>query len=103
MCTDCNPPVVKQTAIIYHVSHPNPATRRWADGYFVYIEVEDSDYAQIQQHSSYYGKSYKNMEHSERMDLYTFLVEHELLEWRKIGPEDSELFATEKLRKPAKL
>jgi hypothetical protein len=32
-----------------------------------------------------------------RMEVYGYLVEWELAEWRQIGPEDSEIFATKKL------
>ena len=32
-----------------------------------------------------------------RQSIYTYLQEFELVTWRQIGPEDSEIFATKKL------
>lgn len=91
-------PYVKQTSVVYIVRNPRPAEIKWDDGYTLYVECDITDgLVNIQAHSHFLGKSFKNMEHSEKMEVYSFLTEWELCEWQKIGPEDSELFATQKL------
>lgn len=37
-----------------------------------------------------------NLTNAQRIEIYDLLVEDELAVWRAIGPEDSELFATDK-------
>jgi len=39
----------------------------------------------------------RNMQYEEARQVYDWLVENDYAEWRAIGPEDSELFATDKL------
>lgn len=93
-----NAPYVKQTSVVYIVRSPRPAEMKSEDVIRLYVEVDISDgLATLQPYSSFQGKNYKDMDHSERREVYDYLIEWELLEWRKIGPEDSELFATNNL------
>jgi hypothetical protein len=95
---DENEPVVKDWATIYTllVLRSLDQTR----GHIcVYVEV-DNEYGLISlsNHTVWFGRSVNS--HETRMEIYEWLVEWELAEWKAIGPEDSELFATEKLHKP---
>ena len=95
---DENAPTVKQTAVVYHLQFPRPAEVKREDSYYLYVEVDSRDeLATVQDYSSYLGKSFGRMDFDERMEVYEFLTEWEFCEWRKIGPEDRELFATHKL------
>jgi hypothetical protein len=63
----------------------------------LYIEVEESGMIQLNSYSFFNGKKEADMSFDERREVYEYLCEWELAVWRRIGPEDSELFATEKL------
>lgn len=88
-------PTAKKTAEVFHVKCSKSLPRELFYAFF--IEVETDGLAYIQPHSAWKLRSFKNLDHDERMEVYEFLTEWEFLEWKRVGPEDSELFATEKL------
>ena len=92
-----NEPKLEETGTVYCVKFPNPVDKR-NQYYAIWVEVDRYDLANVQEHSIFLGKSFKNMDWKQRREVYDFLIEWELCEWRRIGPEDSELFATDKLR-----
>lgn len=95
---DENAPYVKQTSKVYIVRYPRPAEMKWDERYALYVEVGlETRELHVQPHSMFLGKTFKNMDHGEQMDVYSFLCEWDFAQWRRIGPEDSELFATSKL------
>lgn len=62
------------------------------------IELYSDGYATIESYTGFGDvpeDSYKRYE--QERDVIDWLVEWELLCWRKIGPEDMEIFATKKL------
>jgi hypothetical protein len=68
---------------------------------FVYVEVDEYGMVNIQSHRTvWFGArpdTHNRITHSIYKEIYEWLVEWEFAEWKRIGPEDSELFATEKL------
>lgn len=101
---DENEPVAKYHSITYLVKIPDKSASV-DKAPVVYVEVDEYGLVNVGGNSiwqgtgvgaqtSYYDpRSY----HSRVMEIYDWLVEWELCEWKRIGPEDSELFATEKL------
>lgn len=89
-----NKPHVEESCRIYSVRFPRPTEVKRDEVYWLYVSVDEYDYAEIMGYSSFGGKSYKNMDFEDRKEVHDFLIEWEILEWRRIGPEDSELFAT---------
>lgn len=91
---DENEPVSEWIGNIYSVKllHGDRENR-----YNIYVEVDEYGQISIQDHTFFLGKDFRSMSWEERREVYSVLVEWELAEWRSIGPEDSELFATKKL------
>lgn len=90
---DENEPVSEFYATVYRVKFPRPGEFN----YWIYIEVDQYGMLILQDHTFFCGKTFRNMSRNERSEVYEFLVEWELAEWKQIGPEDRELFATERL------
>lgn len=59
---------------------------------FIYVSVCTDGLVSIEPNTSWPGLSVTD--HAKRHEIYEYLVEWELAVWRRIGPEDSELFAT---------
>jgi hypothetical protein len=93
-----NFPKIFTVSTVYLVRFPRPAEVHSNESYSLYIEIDEYDYlVGIQPHSNFFGKKYGDMDHDEKRIVWDWLMEMELLEWRRIGPEDSELFATKRL------
>jgi hypothetical protein len=95
-------PIAERTALVYRLALSNEKRmeHRTDRPPVVYVEVEDDGLLIIQDHSWFNQKTFRIMEWEERREVYDWLIEWEYAEWRKIGPEDSELFATTKLHEP---
>lgn len=89
-------------AVVYRVEFPRDKQPQasWTP-YRLYVEVDNYDQVHISDNSYWFGKHWHDMSWAERREVWDVLVEWELFEWRRIGPEDSELFATDKLTEGA--
>lgn len=70
------------------------------DGIFVTVSVDDTGLLNIERASGFGilpDDATGLMKHKQRLEVYEWLIEHELATWERIGPEDSEVFATKKL------
>lgn len=91
-------PVVSEAYTVYGIRFPRPAEVKSSDiPYFLWVGVDNYGVISLESHTHWYGKREPELDWVERMAIYEFLVEWELAEWRNIGPEDRELFATKKL------
>lgn len=98
-----NEPEVHYSFTTYLVRLPRPAERSRDEMAFVYVEVDNYGMANIDRNRTVWftdrltdvdaGKSVNAI----CMEIYQWLVEWELCEWKRIGPEDVELFVTAKL------
>ena len=64
---------------------------------YAYVTVEEGGLLMVEDNTYFNGMKFRDMTWEQRRDVYDWLIEWELAEWRRIGPEDSELFATDKL------
>lgn len=74
----------------------------------VVIGIDAYGMISLEMGTSWYGRKYKGamghndlydprvMQPDDHMAAYNWLIEWELAEWRSIGPEDKELYATKK-------
>ena len=65
----------------------------------LFLAVARDGLAHVEDNSMYFGKRYKDMTQPEQGEVLDYLLEWEYVEYRRVGPEDSELFATEKLKR----
>jgi hypothetical protein len=65
--------------------------------FHLYVGVHHDGLVSVLDHPFWFGVKFKDMNHEQRRDVYEYLTEWEFAEWVQIGPEDSELFATDKL------
>lgn len=63
----------------------------------IYVDVMEDGLLTLNHHTVWYGKTIKDMKWDEEKEILDYLIEWELARWVRIGPEDSEVFATEKL------
>ena len=63
----------------------------------VFITVDPYDMINLDS-GQFLGESIDTTNHKRCLEIYGWLVEWEYAEWKKIGPEDSELFASDKLK-----
>jgi len=63
----------------------------------LYVGVREDGLIEMQNSTYWFGKKWPDMSWDEKREVYDFLTEWEYAEWKQIGPEDSELFAMEKL------
>lgn len=63
----------------------------------IYVSVQTDGLLNVEDITWFDGKRFGDMEFNERREIYDYLCEWELAAWRRIGPEDSELFALKKL------
>lgn len=90
-------PIVNQHSRIYRIVIPKWDERRSIDNGFVYVEVDNYGIISIQEKcTTWFGEDISQP--SVRRDITSWLVEWELAEWKQIGSEDSELFATDRLK-----
>jgi len=80
-------------------------------GTVIYLDVDDTDYSEPpweseplymiqgmnERISSWFGERLDKMTWEAKNDIWAWLMEWELVVLRKIGPDDSEYFATQKL------
>ena len=100
-----NAPTVKPAWRTYCIRIPNVRDT------VIYLDVDDNDYSELpwetqslymiqgfnESISSWFGRRIDKMTYKEREEIWEWLIEWELVVLRKIGPEDSEYFATDKL------
>jgi hypothetical protein len=91
-----NAPIVNEVATVYSLRIPRDLTRRTSDSANVYVEVDQYGMMNIHTGTYWFRRDWKQ-DYSIQREIMDWLVEWEYAEWRQIGPEDSELFATEKL------
>jgi hypothetical protein len=94
-------PVATYNQTIYRVTIPQAQHSgiKTRDIPFAYIGVDIYGLIEIMSYAwdgEYSSHGVSNRVHTE---IFKWLVEWELAEWRSIGPEDSDLFATSKLHK----
>lgn len=103
---DENAPLIQFYSSIYRVTIPRPAEFPTGEIPFVYVEVDNFGMISVDQRQTYWsGTRLRTLDivddnravNSLLVEIHNWLVEWELAEWKAIGPEDSELFATEKL------
>jgi len=93
-----NEPVFSEVWTTYLVKLPHNTSRKSDEMVFVYVEVDQYGLVSLdRQHTIWFGEKYSMSSHELARSIYEWLVEWEFAEWKAIGPEDSELFATEKL------
>lgn len=100
---DENEPYTHLSHSVYGLRLPYPAKFPTDVQPFVYVEVDTYGFINIDRsRTRWFGDSLTNVDasksvHAIEKEIYEWLVEWELAEWKSIGPEDRELFATEKL------
>lgn len=100
---DTHEPVVKPAYMTYRIQLPKEVSTHFKTvtytPYIIYLDVDRLGCASLNERTYWFGNHAGHMSHLHKQEIYDFLIEWELIEWRRIGPEDSELFATEKLLK----
>jgi hypothetical protein len=101
--SDGNEPEAHFVYTTYIVRLSRNANRKSDEMAFVYVEVDQYGLLNLNEYRTIWfddklthvdaGRSV----HELRKQIYDWLVEWEFAEWKRIGPEDSELFATAKL------
>jgi hypothetical protein len=96
-------PISKQAYVTYVVKVPIQKIGKAAfQPIVLYVIVRDDGLIEIDGKSYWFGKHSIDMTYDEKQEIYEYLTEWEYCEWKAIGPEDSELFATDKLLEVAK-
>lgn len=98
---DKNEPVTEYQYTVYKVMLPYSArmTMRTNIQPYAYIGVDAYGMISIESYTIWFGKHLKDLTWDERKEIYDWLVEWEIAEWKAIGPEDSELFITKPFAK----
>jgi hypothetical protein len=96
---DENEPEVTQVALIFRVCLQRSLhfTSPSDELPWIYVEVDKWGVISIGEATRFPVEGYSKDVYAHQREVMDYLVEWELAEWRAIGPEDSELFATEKL------
>jgi hypothetical protein len=99
---DENEPTAKYAYTTYRLSVPKPSEMKTSEVPFVYVEVDEYGVVSINtRYSVWFGEKFDQnfsaSSHHLYNEIYEWLVEWDLAEWKKIGPDDKELFATAKL------
>lgn len=96
---DANEPQAKFMWHVYKLQIPHNRTfgYRSKDLPFVYVSVDHVAQIQLEEPTYWFGQDLSQMSYDTRREIYEWLVEWEYAQWINIGPEDRELFATEKL------
>jgi hypothetical protein len=94
-------PVSKQAHVTYRVGLSPVALRSLKTSayqpFILYVDVDNYDMVSLGDTTHWFGTRYAELSSDEIQEIHEYLVEWELAEWKQIGPEDSELFATKKL------
>lgn len=96
---DENKPEANLFSMVYRVELPRDLRVRFKAGElpFVYVAVDNYGMTSIEPPTLWFGESFDNLTYERKQEVYEWLIEWEFAEWLKVGPEDRELFATEKL------
>jgi hypothetical protein len=98
---DDNAPTSKQWCVVYVVELNRGTLRNLKTSMYnpfrIYLEVHDDGLVQLGDHTTWFGVKVGDMNHEQKSEIYEYLTEWEICEWQRVGPEDSELFATDKL------
>jgi hypothetical protein len=92
--------VVEEKGVVYRLTLSDTSRSKIKTGYVpsIWVEVEiETGMINVQDHSRFNGKDFRNMEYEERREVYDWLTEWEYAAWHRIGYDDTELFATKKL------
>lgn len=98
-------PIVSPVARLYSLRIPGEMNRRTSIGANVYVEVDGVGVITLNSATYWFGVEvypHTRDNHETIMGIYDWLVEWEYAKWEDIGPEDRELFATEKLTNATK-
>lgn len=82
----------------YRITIPNQMEKPSKLIPYVYVEVDQYNMITVDRARTTWIRGFSPSENKTLMEIYEWLIEWELAEWRDIGPEDRELFATEKLK-----
>lgn len=100
--SDENFPKISFSETVYRIHLPHTATQQLSrvaeTPYRIYIGVDHTGNVSLHRGTQWYGKSLDKMSYHERMEVYEFLTELEIVSWHAVGPEDSELFVTDMFR-----
>ena len=92
---DANEPAASQTAVVYRVALDTTKTPRVL---FTSVFVAVDNYSLVQIDSGMWmGEKIDTTNHKQVREILDWLIEWEYATWRPIGPEDSEVFALDKL------
>lgn len=100
---DENEPFCFTSHTTYGLRLPHPAKFKTGEQPYVYVDVDTYGMVNIDRYRTrWFGVDLLDSHgsrsvHSLEKEIYEWLVEWELAEWKSIGPEDRELFATKKL------
>ncbi len=98
---DKHAPVTKQSYVVYVIELPLKVKKSWARAMYnpftLWVGVSEDDTLHVIEHSIWFGKMHNELPREIQRDIVDYLIEWELAEWKQIGPEEKELFATEKL------
>lgn len=92
---DENAPQAAQSAVVYRVSLDTDKTPRELFT-SVMVGVDNYDLVHIDS-GRWMGQTIDSTNHTQVREILDWLIEWEYAEWRSIGPEDSEVFALDKL------
>lgn len=94
-------PTATENYRVYVLELPSsviPAKHRPRDPIRVYASVDNYDEVNIEDQTYWFGKKASNMTWEEKQEIWEWLGEWDYAERKKIGPEDYEWFATQKLK-----
>jgi hypothetical protein len=95
---DEHAPAAAHQAVVYTLGvnseHKQPHPGRVIT---VYVAVDNYGMCHLEHNGFWLGEKVDPTNHTLAREIYDWLVEWEYAEWKAIGPEDHELFATEKL------
>ena len=97
---DGNEPDAKQTAVVYRVMLDTTKTPREL---YTNVGVGVDNYSLVHiDGGQWLGQRIDTTNHTQVREILDWLIEWEYAEWRRIGPEDSEVFALDKLTESPK-
>ena len=99
---DNNEPIVRFNQAVYYVGLPSEVQMTMPTNEIPYVYVGVDKYGLVELvNFNWFGQYSRNVDSTKqggiRREIYQWLEEWEIIESRRIGPEDSEWFATKKL------
>lgn len=82
---------------VLRTSYPIKFKSYMYNPFVIYLEVHNDGLTELGSSTTWFGMKLADMAQEIRQEIYEYLTEWEICEWQRIGPEDRELFATDKL------